>query len=180
MTDLAAFWDRAWDELAGGVADGAHPMRIVTLATLGPEGPQARSMGLRLADRQEAVVAVHTDRVTPKVSQIEADPRVALLAWNPESQVQVRLTGRATVRSGAEVEHLWQEIPPEGRINYGTAPDPGAPIPGPFAYEKPAVRDRFAVLSCRVETVDVVDLSRRHLRAIYVRGDGFAGTWVAP
>ena len=180
MSDLAGFWRMAWEALAAGVADGGHPMRIVSLATLGPEGPEVRSMGLRLADAERAVVEVHTDLATPKVAQIAADPRVALLAWHPGRQVQVRLSGRASVRAGTEVEPLWQAIPPEGRVNYGTRPDPGLPIPEALAYEKPPVRERFAVLSLRVEAVDIVDLEGRHRRARYVRADGFAGTWVAP
>ena len=179
MSDLAAFRRMAWDLLAEGVAGADHPMRIVTLATLGPDGPEARSMGLRRAD-PEGLVEVHTDLATPKVGQIGADPRVALLAWHPARQVQIRLTGRATVRRGAEVAALWDAIPAEARTNYGTTPEPGVPIPGPFDWEKPPVEARFAVISVAVAAMDVVDLSGRHRRARFERADGFAGTWIAP
>ena len=181
MSDLRQALDRGWVQLAEGVADAGHPMRFVALATAGAGGPEARTVGLRRADPFAAEVDIHTDLATPKVAELGADPRCSILAWNPAEALQLRLKGRGVVRHGPSIDLLWDRIPPPSRTNYGTEPAPGVPIPGPYDYDKPPRRDRFAVVTLRIDEIDLVHLPEgRHRRALYRRADGFAGTWVAP
>lgn len=179
--DLSAFLAEAWQHLRRGAADGRHPARYPTFATVSPDGlPEARTVALRAAVPMEALVEVHTDIATPKVIALQANPRAALHIWVPKSDLQIRLTTTVDILTGPDVQDAWEAVPPPSRVSYGTAPDPGTPIDAVYAYEKPAVRERFAVLRCTVDHIDLVHLGKRHRRAAFTRDGGFAGTWLAP
>ncbi|KIC48855.1 pyridoxamine 5'-phosphate oxidase family protein [Tateyamaria sp. ANG-S1] len=179
--DLSAFLGEAWQLLRRGVADSRSPARYPTFATVSPSGvPEARTVALRHASQAEAVVEVHTDIVTPKVTALRAFPVAALHVWIPKSNLQIRLTARVEILTGDQVNVAWAKVPPASRVSYGTVPDPGTAIDHVYAYDKPPERDRFAVLRCVIDHIDLVHLGERHRRAEYVRQDDWAGTWRAP
>ncbi|MEM6758647.1 MAG: pyridoxamine 5'-phosphate oxidase [Pseudomonadota bacterium] len=179
--DLAAFWGEAWQHLGRGVADAKSPARFPVFATVSPTGvPEARTVVLRAASQSAATLEVHTDIVTTKVVSLQATPVAALHVWLPRANVQIRVTADVSILTGDAVEAAWAKVPPASRVSYGTEPAPGTAIDHVYAYEKPPVRDRFAVLRCTVREVDLVHLGQQHRRAIYLRSDDFAGQWVAP
>lgn len=179
--DLRAFWDLAWQHLARGAADARHPARYPTFATVSPEGwPEARTVALRAAAASQARLEVHTDTQTAKMRAIAASGRAALHVWVPKADLQVRVQAAVEVVTGPQAEAAWQRVPAASRVSYGTQPAPGTPIPSVHAYDKPPERGRFAVVICRAEMVDLVQLGARHRRAGYSRADGFVGQWLAP
>ncbi|MGB1234958.1 MAG: pyridoxamine 5'-phosphate oxidase family protein [Planktomarina sp.] len=181
VTNLQDFLETAWQTLRTGIADGKSPARYPTFATVSPNGlPEARTVALRRASRSEALVEVHTDIVTPKMKSLHAFPHAALHVWVPRSDLQIRLTTTVTILTGADVDTQWGQVPPASRVSYGTKPDPGLPIAGAFDYEKPPVRDRFAVLRCAVDHIDLVHLGEQHRRAEYSRHNNWQGTWLSP
>ena len=178
--DLPSLLASAWDMLEEGARDAASPARLVTLATLGPEGPELRMLALRAA-RRGASLDLHTDARTPKVVQLRRDPRASVLAWHPGRQLQLRLRGTVELlEDGPEARRAWEEVPRAQRWNYGAQPPPGAPIARPDAYERAEAFWGFAILRLIVGQIDAVSLKAPHRRALYERGDGFAGTWLSP
>lgn len=179
--DLRAFMDEAWRHLSRGVADGRAPARYPTFATVSSEGrPEARTVALRLADREKSVVEVHTDTETAKIKALQRTPYAALHVWVPRARLQIRLNTQVEILTGGAVEPQWNRVPLASRVSYGTVPAPSVPIPDVYAYDKPAARDRFAVLQCYVTEIDLVHLGDKHRRAIYHLKEQWTGTWVAP
>ncbi len=179
--DLQAFLDEAWRHLTRGVADSRAPARYPTFVTVAPDGtPEGRTVALRGAVKSTATLEVHTDVETHKVFALKHNPIAAFHVWVPRSDLQIRLTTRVEILTGAQVDEQWARIPAGSRVAYGTMPYPGTPIADAFAYEKPAERERFAVLRCHVNQIDLVHLGTPHRRAGYHASDGFAGTWLAP
>lgn len=174
--------DGAWRALGDGVRDEAAPMRRVVLATLGRSGgPETRIVALRRADAAAGVVAVHTDTRSVKWDELAACPRVSLLAWDPDPQLQIRLRGTAARTDGAAVAADWAAVPPGSRGSYGVTPAPGTPIAAAGAYDRRPDPARFGVLTVTVAEIDVVLLSLDfHRRASFARTDGWRGTWLAP
>jgi hypothetical protein len=165
-----------WHRLSVAVGNAADPWRYPALATIGALGPQARVVGLRGADQDLARVEVHTDSRTPKVTELQDDPRAQLLFWHPDHQEQLRLSVRFDVREGEEEK--WARIPEEAQGNYGTTPAPGRPISGPDDYCREPSIDRFTVLSGEVISIDAVNLrTTPHRRAQWFNG---TWAWVAP
>ncbi len=138
-------------------------------------------MALRRADPVAGQVAVHTDVLSVKYTEIGAAPQVSVLVWDPVQQLQIRLNGAMTRASGAEVSADWQKVPQGSRGAYGVTPAPGTPIAASDAYDRLPEQARFAVLTCRVDAIDVVLLTEdHHRRARFLRDDGWQGAWLAP
>lgn len=181
LEDLSAFLDSCWQHLGRGVADSRSPARYPTFATVSAEGkPEARTVALRAAHRSSHSVEVHTDIATAKVRALAATPFAALHIWLPKADLQIRLTTTVTLLQGNAVEAAWQKVPAASRVSYGTQPDPGLPIESAFDYEKPPLRERFVVLHCAIDHIDLVHLGAKHRRAAFMRSDDWAGQWLAP
>jgi hypothetical protein len=165
--------DRVWSQLGRGVADRRHPARHPTLATGGPEGPQARTLVLRAAERRAARLTLHTDMASPKVAEIAADPRVALHVWIPKDRLQIRIGAQASVSQGDP--ELFASLPPAARQNYGGA------VPGGPPDDAPSEGDptRFGCITLEVRRIDALVLDDPHWRAIFEAPD-WTGRRVAP
>lgn len=167
------------DAALTGVWDRIGAMREVALATCGPDGPQARTVVLRRADRAAAAVEMASDSETAKVRALRADPRASVMRWDPVEALQIRLS--LTVRIVVGDARRWDAMPEAGRWNYGAVPAPGMPVPAPDAWERPSERSRFAVLIGAVRRIDAVLLAEDgHRRAAWDAADGFAGAWLSP
>ncbi|MEM9794881.1 MAG: pyridoxamine 5'-phosphate oxidase family protein [Pseudomonadota bacterium] len=176
--DLADLLDHVWMRLGRAVADRSDPMRLVVLATSGPDGADARTVALRRADRAAGEIEVHSDRRTAKIGALEADPRGAILLWDPEVQLQIRL------KADFEIIHAdplrWDRVPQSARANYGTDPAPGTPLREPGSVRRTPDRSRFAALIGRIRGIDVVSLAHIPHRRAQFDGPEGPGLWVAP
>lgn len=179
--DLQAFLAEAWRHLTRGTADARAPARYPTFATVSPQGrPEARTVALRRADREQAILEVHTDIETLKVAALRINKVAAFHIWVPKSDLQIRASGMVEILTGDAVAGEWAKVPPGSRVSYGTMPVPGSPIADVYDYAKPADQNRFAVLRCQLEEIDLVHLGARHRRAAFMAQDGWQGQWVAP
>lgn len=181
-TSLPGHLETAWRLLAEGVADPGTPARRPVLASIGQDGaPQARTVVLRRADASTALVEVHTDSQSTKIGELRRDPRVALHIWHPGAEVQLRLSGRVVILTGAAARAYWPDVPDGSRSSYGVSPAPGTRLPGPYAYVRSANPERFAVLRCELDRIETVHLGAPiHSRGVFRRRDGWAGEWRAP
>ncbi|MEM6376496.1 MAG: pyridoxamine 5'-phosphate oxidase, partial [Pseudomonadota bacterium] len=109
-----------------------------------------------------------------------ANPRAELHIWEARAKIQLRLAARVTVLTGEATADRWASVPESARVSYGTDPRPGSVIDHVYAYEKPPCPDRFAVLRCALERIDLVHLDTRHRRARYLRETNWSGEWLAP
>ncbi|WP_299814092.1 pyridoxamine 5'-phosphate oxidase family protein [uncultured Jannaschia sp.] len=174
--DLGALHAHVWDRLAQGAAEAGDPFHVAMLATSGAEGPEARMVGFRRAERGTAEVEVQSDIRTAKVRATERDPRAALLFWDPEAQVQIRLS--IEMRLVASDPERWRALPDAARLNYGTDPAPGTPVHTPEAVTRTSDPARHVALVGSVCRIDALSLAHDpHRRAIFEAG---AARWVAP
>jgi hypothetical protein len=174
---LHRLFETVWAQIARGVADRRHPCRHPTLATIGPHGPEARTLVLRAATRATATLELHTDAASPKAAQIAADPRVALHVWLPKPRLQIRARARATLAPGDA--SLFATLPPAAQANYGGAV-PGTPLDiasGPDTAGDPA---RFTRILCALHEIDVLHLSDPHRRARFRADAAWHGAWIEP
>jgi hypothetical protein len=178
LASLEAFLARIWEELAR-LPERGRDAPLPVLATIGPDGPEARALVLRGAFPGEGLVELHTDTLSSKMAELRRDPRAALHLWDPELQLQTRLRGRMSFFPSSLI--AWHELPKASRGNYGTVPPPATPIDGPEAYTRRPDPERMTVLSLKVEAIDAVHLGREpHRRALFERRDGWRGRWLAP
>lgn len=173
---LSGLLDTVWLHLVRGASDRRHPARHPTLATLGPDGPELRTLVLRGVDRALSRLELHTDTASPKYAQIAADPRVAVHVWLPKPRLQIRARAVASLAPGDPA--VFQTLPPAAQANYG-GPAPGDPLtqgadPG---RGDPA---RFARILCDLTEIDALLLAEPHRRALFAAESGWSGAWIAP
>jgi general stress protein 26 len=184
---LEAMLAAALDALARGVADRRSPMHTPSLATIARDGaPSVRTVVLRAVDPAARAVFIHTDRRSPKVAELAADPRAMLQAYDAPARMQIRLAGHATLHhDDAIADAAWAASRETSRMTYATGHPPGTPLPEPPAAPRDAEAGRahFAVVALHVHTLDCLVLEGAgHRRARFTWGavGTPAATWLAP
>ena len=163
--EAGAFVEDALDALQRALAE-RDEMRNAQLATVTTAGrPALRTLVLRGFDRgAEPVIETHSDARAAKVADIAGMSEVALLAWSPERQLQLRFAGTATLHRGdALARQRWDELSEGARCPYGLAPEPGRACPAPNDGSHLPEEDRFAqfaVIRVKLSSVDVLRLAK--------------------
>lgn len=160
--------DRAWAHLHRAAAEPDAPMRLFSLATAGLGGAaEARMMVLRGADRVGWTLRARTDRAARKVDELQATPLATLLFWHRADSLQIRARARVSIITGRPVEAEWESVAEGERRNYGGQPPPSTPMARAEEYDETAERQRFAVLSATVTSLELLHLGAMHRRALF-------------
>lgn len=175
--------DEIFKRLSVGVGNSDHAYHLPSIATVGTDSyPESRTVVLRHVDAAMRAIHVYADVRSPKVSQVQADPRVTVLFYDPVSRLQVRC--RASVKTHIEddIAHAaWVALPETSKAMYAAlaAPSqivsvhPSMPIPSEIA--DPVAFRHFTVLACYVTELDVLELNREQNRRSLLRWED--GKW---
>lgn len=177
-----------WRELSRAVRDRHHAWRVATLATVAASAdgvqPEARSVVLRDCDRDARRLLVYTDARSAKAQQAERRPQGVLVLWSAALGWQLRLNVALVLHTGGlQVSSRWAQLKlTPAAQDYLSPLPPGTPLADtPAAHNPTPERDsrgHFAVLECRVQSTDWLELHREgHRRA---RFDGDGARWIAP
>jgi len=110
--DDAAVRSWVWSRLAVAADAPDDPLHLHVLSTIAPHGePDVRLMVIRGVAADHARLWYHADASSTKVAQIRANPAACLLVYDPQSELQLRLRGTASlVESEEEIRAHWQHI----------------------------------------------------------------------
>jgi len=130
---LARYLDHIWTCVEAGAGPGRSPFTLVQAATTGRDGaPQLRTVVLRQAHRAQNAVWFHADARSPKVAELHADPRISLLAYDPQSQLQIRMAGHATISDDeAERRRMWTTSRAHTLVLYQSPLTPSTSVASP-------------------------------------------------
>lgn len=188
---LDTVFDQVWSLLIEGAARRHSPFHQGVFANLGKHGPEARYVVLRRAEREHARLAFHTDQRSPKIAQLQNDPRASWCFFG--EGVQLRLAGCARAVQNAErLDDAWAPTTDFGRRCYRVASAPGVAVPetdseSPADALRPGLepaltelgRENFAMVEFQLERIDWLHLAHGgHRRAQFGAGDGWRGRWV--
>jgi pyridoxamine 5'-phosphate oxidase len=175
------------------VTDRHHAFHTPVFGT----GFSLRTVVLRRVEVEAQMLRCHTDWRSPKVAQIQAQPEVQWLFYDPVSKVQLRLRALACLHHLDEVAaEAWEQTALMSRRCYGTVAAPGSPLAeagsglatellgrSPTVEESAPGWPNFAVIVTRVWELDWLYLcANGNRRAVFTR-DGEAGwqqQWVVP
>lgn len=190
---LDAVLDQTWQLLIEGAARRHSSFHQGVLANLGAEGPDARYVVLRRAERPSARLAFHSDRRSPKIRQLLNDPRASWCFFG--EGVQLRLAGRATpLFEDESVDVAWQRTSAFGRRCYTVGSAPGTELseagsglpegalrPGLEPALNEIGREHFCLVEFQLERIDWLHLAHSgHRRAQFEAADSWQGRWVQP
>lgn len=173
--------------------DRKSPMHTPAVVT---SDVDVRAMVLREFDSAAWTLRFHTDTRAPKVSPIEADPRMAVLLYDKGAKIQIRARGTGEILRDAPItQTAWDNGSNFARRCYmgdGPGVESDAPYSGlppelegvePTDFQIEPARENFAVLLVTLHEIDWLYLAHTgHMRAQFTRGDDDAwqGRWVSP
>jgi len=178
---LDNFLDFAWAQIYRGKADKKSSARYPTFVTSSVDDfPNARTLVMRRSDRKNNQVEFHTDTASSKMLALEESPRAGIHIWLPKVQLQIQMDVVVEVKVGDITIPYWRDVPTNSRIAYGTIPSPGTVIGGPRAYDHAPDQKRFAVLVCHIQSIQLLLLGTKHIRAYYNKTNNWQGEWLSP
>ena len=185
---------RIWVQLQRASVDRHHEWRTPVLASMGVDGSvQARTVVLRRADIEAKRLFFYTDRRSPKVLELKANPAASLVFWSRRLNWQIRAQlGTRILEVGPEVDLAWASVaqsPAAG--DYLASAPPGSELPATVVVpETPAGLEglqhvdlhrgphHLAVVCADVLSIDWLELTRAgHRRALLTNG---APQWLVP
>jgi len=181
------------NRLIRAAGDRKSPMHVPAVVT---SDVDARGMVLREFDSAAWTLRFHTDTRAPKVAAIEADPRAAVLFYDKEAKIQIRVRGTAEILRDAQVtQTAWNNGSNFARRCYmgdgpGAVSDtPTSGLPAELEGTEPTdeqlipARTNFAVIRITLLEADWLYLAHTgHVRARFDRDEAgeWQGRWVAP
>ncbi|HSK73447.1 MAG TPA: pyridoxamine 5'-phosphate oxidase family protein [Pyrinomonadaceae bacterium] len=206
MSESKSIWDKPishgeilkkiWKHLDLGVLEREHPFHTPTFATLDDGAPSLRVVVLRRFWRRPPRVAFHAHSGSPKIKQIEENPQVYWLFYNPKEKFQLRIKGTAIIHTADELaEEQWCSTELFSRRCYiGEAPSQASEKPT-FGFPKDLIerqptkeeseqgRANFVVVSSTIETIDCMELDvKGHRRSLFVWNENgeLETKWLTP
>ena len=199
LNDLRLSLEQAWQLLREGASDRHSPLHTPAVATVTSAGtPSQRIMVLRAVDQQSRQLRFNSDARGSKIDDIGQNAGVSVLGYHADAKVQLRLSGKAVVRStGPEADTAWGQASLYGQRCYLAEPGPGRPVNAPTSGLDPALegvkptpeqvrpaRAHFAILQFEVERIEWLYLAHRgHRRALFewdAPANRWDGSWLVP
>ena len=197
IPSLETLHETVWSVLQNATASRKHPFHTPAIANVSSGIPSARTVVLRHADPEERTLTFHTDTRSQKIIDLERDPQLQWLFYDPHAGTQLGITTVATVHKDDDIANqAWADSPLFSRRCYLSRYAPGAPLDAPesgipveFESRRPtesetaSARPNFAVVRCRALTLHWLLLRATGNLAATIRygesGDVDA-RWVAP
>jgi len=178
------------DQLKRAGVDKNHKFRFFSVATLKSDEktiPQSRMVVLR-SFSDDWAFEFYTDHRSSKANEIESNPVISALFWDPPKRVQVRIEANVTLHNLDDVAaSRWKDVQGEAQKAYTSTIAPGSEIKTPDeAHEWPEAfsSDYFCVVSCRAVKIKVLQISGMEHLAFRCRkqagSDGWQKSWIAP
>ena len=178
---LDDFLDFGWAQISRGKADKKSPARHPTFVTSSADGfPNARTLVMRRCDRKNNQIEFHTDTASSKMLALKKNPRAGIHIWLPKLQLQIQMDVVVEVNVGDITIPNWKNVPTNSRVAYGTIPSPGTVIESPLDYNHTPDQKRFAVLVCDIQSIQLLLLGFKHIRAYYKKTSNWQGEWLSP
>ncbi|MEX8496068.1 pyridoxamine 5'-phosphate oxidase family protein [Sphaerotilus sp.] len=186
--ELQAQGTALWAELVRAAGMHGHPWRQLVLATTcAVRGAQARTVVLREVDPAARELVIYTDTRSPKVAQLDRDPRAQIVCWSAALGWQLRLGCLVTSESdGLDVTSRWAMLRhTRAAQDYLSPLAPGSvlSVPGDSSGTAPgAVRGTFTLLRVQVQEMDWLSLDPTgHRRAVFDYRDAVpCARWLVP
>ena len=178
---LDDFLQFGWAQIYRGKVNKKSPARHPTFVTSSADGfPNARTLVMRRCDQKNNQIEFHTDTASSKMFALKENPRAGIHIWLPKVQLQIQMDVIVEVKVEDITIPYWRDVPTNSKVAYGTIPSPGSVIEGPFDYDHAPDQKRFAVLLCDIQSIQLLFLGVKHIRAHYKKTTNWQGERLSP
>lgn len=180
-----------------GVHTGRHPYHLMAVACVNEQHqPELRTVVLRKHDADARIIAFHTDIRSPKVAWLKQNPAIALLFYDTETKMQLRINGLAQVHYDDDITQThWDQTRQSSKSCYLAEHGSSVEVKDASqcgvdstsykvqsAQEEADAYQNFAVIYIDYSALDVVQLKASgHSRALLSWDDmgQMQGKWVS-
>ena len=197
--DPAKLLEDVWAQLGRALVEPGQQWQLPVFSNIGQDGrPESRTLVLRSADHDRRILTCHTDRRSPKVPALAANPAISMVFYDRKSRTQLRVNGTARVHADDEIAREgWANTKLSSRRCYLAPYGPSeeceewvANLPddlhhsAPEAEQSEAGWENFAVIRINVTEMERLDLHHDgHVRCRWRWNDGSdepVAAWLAP
>ncbi|MGC6475851.1 MAG: pyridoxamine 5'-phosphate oxidase family protein [Parvibaculales bacterium] len=188
--DLKASLDMAMKLLQRGASDAKSPLHTPVLASTNAHGhPQTRMVVLRQFLPATHQLYFHTDKRSAKIAEIEQNPTISLLFYDPKPRIQMRVKGLAALLPQAIQNEQWQKLNARSKPVYQIEPAPGHIIKTPeqASYQPEATdqgKNNFLAIGVTMQRLEWLYLARAgHRRAEFLfleNAEQVESRWLTP
>ena len=172
--DFSEIKKKIWSLLDNAVKDRSSPFRIPVFACGNQNDIDGRIVVLRKSDQQNSLVQFHSDIRSDKIQLLKNNSNAALLFYDKDEKIQVRLKVNCTINHKNDVtKNSWEKTQHISRKCYLVDNGPGTESDVPTSGLKPELDNfdytkeqseegykNFTVIQCKIKSV-----SYTHLRA---------------
>ncbi len=171
-----------YESLATGVDDRNHPYHLMSVASLDKDGnADVRMVVNRKFIEKTREIYFHTDYRSAKIDCIRNNPKLTLLFYNLETNIQLRIRALAQVNHKNDIaEKQWDATRLFSRKCYLIEKAPSTysdiatdSLPEVFHKRNPTKEEsvkgyeNFCVVTCKITSIDYLNLAASgHLRAL--------------
>jgi len=192
--DFSEIKKKIWLMLDDAVINRSSQFRIPTFICGNQSDFDGRIVVLRKSDQQNNLVQFHSDIRSDKIQKLKKNPNAAMLFYDKEEKIQVRLKVECTVNHNNNVtKESWSKTQHISRKCYLVDNGPGTESDIPTSGLKPELDNfeftmeqseegykNFTVIQCKVKSIEWLYLAAKGHRRARFNLETNKDTWLVP
>ena len=192
--DFKEIKKKIWLMLDDAVTNRGSQFRIPTFICGDQSSFDGRIVVLRKSDQKNSLVQFHSDIRSDKIEKLKKNPNAALLFYDKEEKIQVRLKVECTVNHNNNVtKESWSKTQHISRKCYLVDNGPGTESDIPTSGLKPELDNfeftmeqseegykNFTVIQCKVKSIEWLYLAAKGHRRARFDLETNKDTWLVP
>ena len=192
--DFKEIKKKIWLMLDDAVTNRGSQFRIPTFICGDQSSFDGRIVVLRKSDQQNSLVQFHSDIRSDKIQKLKKNPNAAMLFYDKEEKIQVRLKVKCTVNHNNDVtKESWSKTQHISRKCYLVDNGPGTESDIPTSGLKPELDNfeftmeqseegykNFTVIQCKVKSIEWLYLAAKGHRRARFDIETNKDTWLVP
>ena len=192
--DFSEIKKKIWLMLDDAVINRSSQFRIPTFICGNQSDFDGRIVVLRKSDQQNSLVQFHSDIRSDKIQKLKKNPNAAMLFYDKEEKIQVRLKVECIVNHNNNVtKESWSKTQHISRKCYLVDNGPGTESDIPTSGLKPELDNfeftmeqseegykNFTVIQCKLKSIEWLYLAAKGHRRARFNLETNKNTWLVP
>jgi len=185
---------KIWSMLENAVTDRSSPFRIPIFICGDQSDFDGRIVVLRKADNKNSLVQFHSDIRSDKIEKLKKNSKAAMLFYDKEEKIQVRLKIECIVNHNNNVtKESWSKTQHISRKCYLVDNGPGTESDNPTSGLKPELDNfeftmeqseegykNFTVIQCKIKSIEWLYLAAKGHRRARFDIENNKENWLVP
>ena len=192
--DFTEIKNKIWSMLDTAIKDRGSPFRIPVFICGGQGDFDGRIVVLRKSDRENNIIQYHSDIRSNKIAKLKSNKNAAMLFYDKEEKIQVRLKVECIVNHENEItKQSWLKTGHMSRKCYLVDHGPGTESDTPTSGLKPELDNfeftmeqsevgykNFTVIQCKIKSMEWLYLAAKGHRRAKFDLENNKDTWLIP